>query len=350
MYSTELMFFGCFALFIFAMLAIDLGVFNKKNHIVKTKEALVMSAIWLSFAICFYILLLFKGHWIHGIKDLASLQAVIAVNHQSIVIIPTNFTASLANYNQNLALEFMSGYLVEYALSVDNIFVIILLLTAFNVAEKYYHRVLFWGILGAILMRFLFIFLGATLIKEFQWILYLFGIFLLYTGLSLFFKKEESEKIDTENHPVVKFFSKYFKVFPRYVGSKFFVKKNKQWLITPLFIVLIVIEFSDLIFAVDSIPAIFSITKDPFIVFFSNIFAILGLRSMFFLLVNVIHQFHYLKTGLAVLLTFIGVKMLAAHWLKAIGFGTLQSLLFIIFVLLGSVLLSTFFPKKTIEK
>jgi tellurite resistance protein TerC len=158
-----------------------------------------MSVIWLSFAICFYILLLFKGHWIHGVKDLASLQAVIALNHQSIAIIPTDFTVSLANYNQNLALEFMSGYLVEYALSVDNIFVIILLLTAFNVAEKYYHRVLFWGILGAILMRFLFIFLGATLIKEFEWILYLFGIFLLYTGLSLFFKKEETEKIDTEN-------------------------------------------------------------------------------------------------------------------------------------------------------
>ena len=342
MYSTELLFFGCFALFIFAMLAIDLGVFNKKNHIVKTKEAFVMSAIWLSFAIAFYILLLFKGHWIHGISDLTSLQAVIAVNHQSIAIIPTNFSASLANYNQNLALEFMSGYLVEYALSVDNIFVIILLLTAFNVAEKYYHRVLFWGILGAILMRFLFIFLGATLIKEFEWILYLFGIFLLYTGLSLFFKKEETEKIDTENHPVVKFFAKYFNVFPRYVGSKFFVKKNKKWLITPLFIVLIVIEFSDLIFAVDSIPAIFSITKD--------LFAILGLRSMFFLLVNVIHKFHYLKTGLAVLLTFIGVKMLAAHWLKAIGFGTLHSLLFIIFVLLSSILLSTFFPKTTIEK
>ena len=240
MYSTELLFFGCFALFVFVMLAIDLGVFNKKNHIIKTKEALVMSAIWLCFAICFYILLLFKGHWIHGISDLASLQAIITVNHQSIAIIPTNFTASLTNYNQNLALEFMSGYLVEYALSVDNIFVIILLLTAFNVAEKYYHRVLFLGILGAILMRFLFIFIGASLIKEFEWILYLFGIFLLYTGLSLFFKKEESEKIDTENHPVVKFFAKYFKVFPRYVGSKFFVKKNKKWLITPLFIVLIV--------------------------------------------------------------------------------------------------------------
>jgi tellurite resistance protein TerC len=349
MYSAEVLFFGSFALFVFVMLAIDLGVFNKKNHIIKTKEALVMSAIWLCFAICFYILLLFKGHWIHGINDLASLQAIITVNHQSIAIIPTNFTASLTNYNQNLALEFMSGYLVEYALSVDNIFVIILLLTAFNVAEKYYHRVLFWGILGAILMRFLFIFIGASLIKEFEWILYLFGIFLLYTGLTLFFKKEETEKIDTENHPVVKFFAKYFKVFPRYVGSKFFVKKNKKWLITPLFIVLIVIEFSDLIFAVDSIPAIFSITKDPFVVFFSNIFAILGLRSMFFLLVNVIHQFHYLKTGLAVLLTFIGVKMLAAHWLKAIGFGTLHSLLFIIFVLLSSILMSTFFPK-TIEK
>ncbi|MEN9370030.1 MAG: hypothetical protein RI952_895 [Bacteroidota bacterium] len=345
MFTTELFFFAGFALFVVSMLAIDLGVFNKKNHVIGVKEAAVMSFIWLSFAVFFYVLLLYRGNWIHGLNDINALQGVIKEYQQNFQVLPDNFTQSLANYNQNLALEFISGYLVEYALSVDNIFVIILLLTAFNVAEKYYHRVLFWGILGAILMRFLFIFLGATLIKEFEWILYLFGIFLLYTGLSLFFKGDEEEKIDTENHPAVKFAAKIFRVFPRYVGSKFFVRKNKQWLITPLFIVLIVIEFSDLIFAVDSIPAIFSITKDPYIVFFSNIFAILGLRSMFFLLVNVIHRFHYLKTGLAILLTFIGVKMLAAHWLKLIGFNTFHSLIFIITVLVASVLFSYFFPK-----
>jgi tellurite resistance protein TerC len=254
--------------------------------------------------------------------------------------------ASLELYRSNLALEFITGYLIEYALSVDNIFVIVLVFTAFSVREKYYHRVLFWGILGAIIMRFLFIFLGATMIREFEWILYLFGAFLVYTGVMMFVKRNEEEKIETENHPAVKFASKLFKVFPRYVGRNFFVRKGGVNLVTPLFIVLIVIEFTDLIFAVDSIPAIFSVTKDPYIVFFSNIFAILGLRSMFFLLVNVIHQFHYLKIGLSVLLTFIGVKMLAHDWLHSIGFETIHSLIVIVLILALSIIASLVFPKK----
>lgn len=347
--SNEILFIAGFAVFIVLMLAFDLGVFNKKDHIIKYKEALIMSLIWVCCALGFYVLISLHGEWIHGVNSMERLQEVTAAHKHNISLIPTDFISSLEIYKNNLALEFITGYLIEYALSVDNIFVIVLIFTAFNVREKYYHRVLFWGILGAILMRFLFIFLGATMIREFEWILYIFGAFLVYTGVMMYVKRNDEEKIETENHPAVKFASKIFKVYPKYVGKNFFIKRKGVQMITPLFIVLIVIEFTDLIFAVDSIPAIFSVTKDPYIVFFSNIFAILGLRSMFFLLVNVIHQFHYLKIGLAFLLTFIGVKMLAHDWLHSIGFETVHSLIVIVSILGISIIASLVFPNKKLH-
>lgn len=344
--SNELVFFGGFLLFIFLMLAVDLGLFNKKDHEVSLKEAGIMSLVWVAFALGFYVLLINIGQKLHGITDFASLQEVTKAHFHPIKLNPQDFEASLNTYRQNLGLEFLTGYVVEYALSVDNIFVMVLIFSAFKVAPKLYHRVLVWGIIGAISMRFLFIFLGATLISEFSWILYLFGAFLVYTGFMMFINKEEDENIDTENHPVVRFASRYFAIHPRFEGNKFFIRIDGKRFITPLFLVLMIIEFSDLIFAVDSIPAIFSVTKDPYIVFFSNIFAILGLRSMFFLLVNIIHKFHYLKTGLAILLIFIGVKMLAHHWLVLIGFTTAHSLIIIVSILVISVVASLLFPQK----
>lgn len=344
--SNESVFFGSFILFIILMLSIDLGVFNKKDKKVSMTEAAVMSFIWVSFAIGFYFLLLSEGETLHGITDFARLQEITARHLHNIKLDPGDFTASLMHYKQNLALEFLTGYVIEYALSVDNIFVMVLIFSAFNVDEKYYHRVLFWGILGAVIMRFLFIFIGSTLISEFGWIMYIFGAFLLYTGIVMFLNREEEEKIDTENHKVVRFASRYFSVYPEYVGHKFFVRINGKNMITPLFIVLLIVEFTDLIFAVDSIPAIFAVTKDPYIVFFSNIFAILGLRSMFFLLVNIIHKFHYLKTGLSFLLVFIGLKMLGHHWLSEWGFTTKHSLFVILLILTVSIVASLVFPKK----
>ncbi len=344
--SNEIIFFGSFLLFIVLMLAIDLGLFNKKDHKVSMKEAAIMSFIWVSFAIGFYFLLLTEGEILHDINSFAKLQEVTARHLHNITLISGNFAESLSVYKQNLALEFLTGYVIEYALSVDNIFVMVLIFSAFGVDERYYHRVLFWGIIGAVLMRFLFIFLGSTLINEFGWILYIFGAFLVYTGIGMFLSRDEEDKIDTENHKVVRFASKYFSVYPEYVGNKFFIKVDGKKMVTPLFIVLLIVEFTDLIFAVDSIPAIFAVTKDPYIVFFSNIFAILGLRSMFFLLVNVIHKFHYLKVGLSFLLVFIGVKMLAHHWLSAWGFTTMHSLFVILFILTASIVASLAFPKK----
>jgi len=344
--SNEYLFFGSFLLFIILMLSIDLGVFNKKDHVVKFKEAAIMSFIWVSFALGFYFLLLTEGQMLHGIDSFSQLEAVTKKHFHNITLIPGNFGASLHLYNQNLALEFITGYIIEYALSVDNIFVMVLIFSAFGVEEKYYHRVLVWGIIGAIVMRFTFIFVGATLITKFGWILYIFGAFLVYTGIMMFVKRDEDDKIDTQNHKVVRFASRFFSVFPEYVGNHFFVKRDGKRFVTPLFVVLLIVEFTDLVFAVDSIPAIFSITKDPYIVFFSNIFAILGLRSMFFLLVNVIHKFHYLKIGLAFLLVFIGVKMLAHHWLELWGFKTMHSLFIILGILTVSVVASLMFPKK----
>lgn len=344
--SNEYIFFGCFLLFIILILSIDLGIFNKKDHKVSMKEAAIMSFIWVSFALGFYFILLTEGEILHDIRNFDQLKEVTTRHLHNITLIPGNYAESLAHYKQNLALEFLTGYVIEYALSVDNIFVMVLIFTAFNVDEKYYHRVLFWGIIGAVLMRFIFIFLGSTLINEFGWILYIFGAFLIYTGAMMFITSGEDEKIDTENHKVVRFASRYFSVYPEYAGNKFFINIDGKRMVTPLFIVLLIVEFTDLIFAVDSIPAIFAVTKDPYIVFFSNIFAILGLRSMFFLLVNVIHKFHYLKTGLAVLLVFIGVKMLAHHWLILWGFTTLHSLFIILFILTTSIVASLFFPKR----
>jgi tellurite resistance protein TerC len=344
--SSEILFISGFLIFIVLILALDLGLFSKKDHVVSLKQAGVMSFIMVMLALGFYFLLILSGQQLHGITDYAKLEQIVKSHQHAITLIPGNFEESLKIYNQNLGIEFLTGYVIEYALSVDNIFVIVLIFSAFAVPEKYYHRVLFWGILGAIVMRFIFIFAGAALINQFSWILYVFGAFLIFTGVKMFFSNDENDKIDTEKHPVVRFAGKFFSIHPRYEGNHFFHKVNGKKLITPLFLVLLIVEFTDLIFAVDSIPAIFAVTKDPFIVFFSNIFAIMGLRSMFFLLINIIHKFHYLKTGLACLLTFIGIKMLAHDYLKLWGFTTEHSLLIILFILTASVVASLAFPKK----
>jgi len=347
--QSELIFMSGFIIFILMMLAIDLGLFTKSNQPVTMKHAAVMSAVWITLALGFYALIFNYGHLLHHIDSFAALQQINNENFHHLQLNPNNLPESLNLYSKNLALEFISGYVVEYALSVDNIFVMVLIFTAFAVDKRHYHKVLFWGILGAIVMRFSFIFVGSTLIKQFHWILYLFGAFLVYTGIEMYINRNNDKEIDPQNHKIVKFASKYFAVHPQFVGNKFFVTIDHKKLITPLFLVLLIIEGTDLVFAVDSIPAIFSITKDPYIVFFSNIFAILGLRSMFFLLVNIIDKFHYLKIGLAALLAFIGLKMLAANYVDRIGLTTSRSLLIILAILGISIGASFIFPKKVAE-
>lgn len=347
--SNEIIFMVGFLLFIGLILALDLGVFSKKSETISLKQAGIMSFFMVFLSVVFYFILVQYGHFLHGIGSIEKLQSVIDKNAHPVDIIPHDLEHSIQLYNANLGLEYMTGYIVEKALSVDNIFVIVLIFTAFKVEQKNYHRVLFWGVMGAIVMRFLFIFIGAALIAKFSWIMYVFGAFLVFTGIKMFMPEKE-ESIDTQNHPIVKLANRFFKVHPNFVDNQFFVTIDGVRKITPLFLVLIIIEFTDLIFAVDSIPAIFSVTKDPYIVFFSNIFAILGLRSMFFLLAGILDKFRFLKIGLALLLVFIGIKMLAHHYLKDWGFTTAHSLMIILGILSVSIFASLLIPEKKSEK
>lgn len=345
---NEILFFASFLIFIGIVLALDLGVFNRKSHTISFKEAGIWSGIWVVFALGFYLFLGRYGHLMHAIDTPEKLKIIVSSYNENLILpYHLGFDAALKVYLDNLSLEFITGYLIEYALSVDNIFVIIMIFSAFNVREKYYKKVLVWGILGAIIMRFVFIFAGAAILANFSFVVYIFGGFLVFAGIKAFLDRNDTQEMDSSKHPIVRIVSKFVAVYPRYVGNRFFVRYKAKIMVTPLFLVLLIIEFTDLIFAIDSVPAVFSITQDPYIVFFSNIFAILGLRSMFFFLVNVLHIFHYLKTGLAFLLIFIGGKMLAHIPLKNIGFETQHSLYIIVSILAISVILSLVFPKKT---
>ncbi len=298
-----------FNVFVLAMLALDLGVFHRKAHIVTLKESLTWTVVWICLALVFN-----AGVWHY--------------------------------YGSQKALEFFTGYVIEKSLSVDNVFVFALLFSYFAVPQLYQHKVLFWGILGALVMRAIMIALGAALITKFAWIIYVFGGFLILTGIKMIVKREE--EIHPENNPVVKWFKKLMPVTPEYRGDKFFIREKGILMATPLFVVLLLVEISDLIFAVDSIPAIFAVTKDPFIVYTSNVFAILGLRSLYFALAGVMDKFHYLKIGLGVVLTFVGMKMILAH--TAWKIDTMLSLVIIVLILATSVVWSLVKPKKPTVK
>ncbi|GAA0435436.1 TerC family protein [Massilia aurea] len=299
--------------FVLVMLALDLFVFGgNKAHKVSVKEAGIWSLVWVSMALLFN-----AGLWWY-LKG--SVGSEIA---------------------DQKALEFFSGYLIEKALSVDNVFVFLLIFTAFQVPQQYQRRVLIYGVLGAIIMRAIMISAGAWVVSEFSWVLYLFGAFLLFTGIRMLVAVDAEP--DVVNNPILKFARKHLKVSDGDHGEKFFVRINGVRFVTPLFLVLILIEVTDLVFAVDSIPAIFAITTDPFIVFTSNMFAILGLRALYFLLVDVADRFHLLKYGLAMVLTFIGVKMLIMPWYHV----PVQASLTVVAVLIaGSCIASVFITKK----
>jgi tellurite resistance protein TerC len=350
---NEISFFSLFLIFIIGVLMLDLGVFDKKSHEVPFREALLWTGVWVFLSFAFYMLLRFRGDWIHGLDSYDAIRDQVVKFKHPLDIEGLNYEQALDLYRKNLSLEYFTGYLIEYALSVDNVFVMILIFLAFKVQKMYYKRVLFWGILGAVVMRFLFIFLTASLIQRFEWIMYIFGAFLLFTGVKMFLSRNQEEKIDAEAHPMVKLASKYLPVYPHFFRQHFWFRKTEtnKLFFTPLFLVLLVIEFTDVVFAVDSVPAIFSVTLDPYIVFFSNIFAILGLRSLFFVVVNVIDLFHYLKHGLSILLAFIGLKMLLKGPLHDIGFTTAHSLYVVVGILVVSILASLIFPgKKKLEK
>ncbi|HRS53927.1 MAG TPA: TerC family protein [Bacteroidales bacterium] len=295
-----------FITFILIMLIIDLTVFHKELHAVKLKEAIIWTITWIILALLFNIGIYL---WVDKIK----------------------------------AIEFFTAYLIEKSLSVDNLFVFLMLFSYFNINPKYQHEILFWGIIGAIIMRAIFIFAGIALINSFNWIIYVFGLFLIYTGFKMYFKKEQTPH--PEKNPIIKLLKKIFPVTEDIANGKFFIKKNKKLFITPLFITLIVIEFSDLIFAVDSIPAVLAISKDPFIVFTSNVFAILGLRALYFTIAGIMKYFHYLKYGLSIILVYIGIKMIINE-IQPEFINNIISLFIVITIIICSIIISIIFPNK----
>jgi tellurite resistance protein TerC len=297
-----------FNLFVLLVLAIDLGVFHRRAHAVSFREAAAWTAVWVALALAFC----------------AALQQTLG---------------------NGPALEFLTGYLIEKALSVDNLFVFVLIFTYFSVPARYQHRILFWGILGALVLRGVMIASGAALVDRFHWILYVFGAFLLFTGIRM--ARGGDAEIDPRGNPVLRMLRRWIPVTAEYHGAAFFVRERRErpgrWMATPLFVVLVVVETTDVVFAVDSIPAIFAVTRDPFLVYTSNVFAILGLRAMYFLLAGVVHRFHLLRLGLSAVLVFIGGKMLVAAvgWHVPVGVS-----LGVVAALLGaSIAASLLFPR-----
>lgn len=299
--QTDLSFWIYFNVFVLLMLALDLGVFNRKAHEVSIKEAMIWTGVWITLAMCFNALIYF---W----------------------------------QGQAKALEFFTGYVIEKSLSVDNIFVFVLIFSYFKIPSIHQHKILFWGIIGALIMRAAFIFAGVAMLEKFHWTIYVFGAILIYTGYKMFVQKEK--KIEPEKNPVIKLFRRIMPVTHELHDAKFFVSQNGKRFATPLFLVLILVETTDLIFAVDSIPAILAITQDQFIVYTSNVFAILGLRSLYFALAGMIDKFRYLSTGLAMILIFVGMKMVIVDFYKL----PIQiALLVIVVILIISIVASLIF-------
>jgi tellurite resistance protein TerC len=294
-----------FNLFVLIAIALDLGVFHRQAHKIKLREALLWSSIWIALAVTFGY---FVWHW----------------------------------YGSQRGLEYFTGYVIEKALSIDNLFVFLVIFRTFQVDQRVQHRVLAWGILGALIMRGVVIAAGAVLVARFSWILPAFGVFLIYTGAHMLWNRDK--EVHYEKNPVFRFASSHLRVAKEYHGAKFFVRQSGQLFATPLLLVLIIVEITDVTFAVDSIPAIFGITRDPFIVYTSNVFAILGLRALYFLLADVLDYFRYLGIGLALVLAFIGLKMVAEPWWHI---SVKLSLAVVAAILLLAVLISFFFaPKK----
>ena len=300
-----ILFWILFNVFVVAMLVLDLGVFHRRTHTVKFREALIWSLVWIAMAAAFAVVIYF---W-HG---------------------------------RTPSLEFVTGYVIELSLSVDNLFVFLLIFRFFQVPPEHQHKVLFWGILGALIMRAAFIVAGVGLIQRFHWIVYVFGAFLVYSGIKLF--SQENAEIHPEKNPVLRLFRKWVPVTKEYEGNKFFVRRPGLYA-TPLLVVLVVVETTDLLFAVDSIPAILAITRDAFIVYTSNVFAIMGLRSMYFALAGMMEMFRYLHYGLSLVLIFVGAKMLLSHYYEI---PTVVALGCVAGVLIVSVLASVVNPKKSV--
>lgn len=344
---TQPVFFAVFLLFVVVGLAADLGVFTKnKPHVISFKEALWRTVGWVMTGLAFSLVVYFVYADTAGLetnREFAEYRNKYGSNFG----IKADPLLTEKAFSSEVVIQYLTGYFIEYSLSIDNLFVMMLIFSSFKIKEEYRKNILFWGVLGAVIMRFIFIFAGSALLTHFHWLMYVFGAILIYSGFKLIIKKESSDHhIDTDNHKVVKLARRFLPITSEYHQGKFALRINGKFTFTTLFVVLLVIEFTDVIFAVDSVPAIFGITRDPYIVFFSNIFAIMGLRSLYFLLSHSLSKVHTLKYGLSIILIFIGMKMIFEHWFKVIGFNHVHNLLVLFAVIAGTVLFAYILPDK----
>jgi tellurite resistance protein TerC len=345
--SSQPWFMAGFLLFVCIGLALDLGLFTKnKPHVLGFKEALWRTIGWITCGLAFSVVIYYFHHDLHGLNTNFD-YAQYKEKYQAGFALLNNPEATAHNFAIEVITQYITGYFIEYSLSIDNLFVMMLIFRSFRVEEKYQKNVLLWGVIGAVIMRFIFIFVGSALLIRFHWLMYVFGGILLYSGFKLLVNKEDdSEEFDVASHGVVKWASRIFPVSHAEHHGKFTLREQGKWMVTSLFLVLLVVEVTDLIFAVDSVPAILGITRDPYLVFFSNIFAIMGLRSLYFLLIHGLSGLHTLKYGLSIILIFVGFKMIFEHWFKSIGFNHFHNIIVLVSIIAITVLFGLVIPDK----
>jgi tellurite resistance protein TerC len=348
-YMTQLIFLGAFFVVLMLGMLWDLGVFSKTTHDeVTAKQALKHTAGWFSVGLAMTLFI----YWfhanlqnIHGIADLHRYQTDYKVQ----LDLSGGFERGLEDFSKTSAISYLSGFLLEYALSIDNLFVILLIFQSFKMNGENQKRILIWGVIGAVILRFLFIYLGSEIVSKFEWVMYLFGAFLVYSGFKML-RSGEDETMETDNHVVVRYAKKWFRVAENNPAeTRFFIRDKGQLYLTIPFLVLIIVDITDVVFAVDSVPAVFGVTRDPYLVFFSNIFAVMGLRSLYFLLGAGMDKFYSLKYGLSMILVYIGLKMLLEKYAHMYGFNEIHNLLVIISILALSIFWSIWFPKSNHE-
>ncbi|MCL9981391.1 MAG: TerC/Alx family metal homeostasis membrane protein [Bacteroidia bacterium] len=335
-----------FIVIILSALFLDLGLLSGESATKPTfKQSALRSAGWFGLGLLSVLGVYYFSPQLHAIHDFSGLQKYASVHGNSFTI-TNELKQSMHNFQTASALAYLSGFLLEYALSIDNLFVMLLILKSFKIEEKHERKILVWGVLGAMILRFIFVYLGSAAIQQFHWVLYVFGAFLMFSGVKMLMHQED-EELDTENHFVMRWVKKIMPVTNVSTDrGNFFIKENGKWHATILFVVLIIIELTDVVFAVDSVPAVFGVTTDPYLVFFSNIFALLGLRSLYFLIGYGIDKFYALKYGLSIILVYIGLKMLLEDYFHKLGFSHFHNLIIIVGILAASIFFSIIRPKE----
>lgn len=346
---SQFVFIGLFFVVLMVGMLWDLGVFTKTEETeVNAKQAIKHTGVWFGIGLLMTVVVYFFHGALHEIETLQDLERY-AMQYRIDLDLGRGYDTAISEFSKTSAISYLSGFLLEYALSIDNLFVILLIFQSFKMNGQNQKRILIWGVIGAVVLRFFFIYLGTEMVSRFSWVMYLFGAFLIYSGFKMLAAGEE-DSFDTTNHPVIRWARKWLRVWDENPEeTRFFVRNQGLIYVTIPFLVLIIVDITDVVFAVDSVPAVFGVTTDPYLVFFSNIFAVMGLRSLYFLLGAGMDQFYSLKYGLSLILVYIGLKMLLEKWAHEYGFNEVHNLLIIIGILALSIFWSLWFPKENMD-